>query len=73
MSDFLSGIPRSEYPRPDFQRGTSQGIDWVNLNGTWEFVFDPDVVKKGSMISLSASLLLFIIIIGMSYKFFIKN
>ena len=38
-----------------------------------EFVFDPDVVKKGSMISLSASLLLFIIIIGMSYKFFIKN
>jgi hypothetical protein len=38
-----------------------------------EFVFDPDVVKKGSMISLSASLLLFIIIIGMSYKFFIKK
>ena len=46
MSDFLSGIPRSEYPRPDFQRGTSQGIDWVNLNGTWEFVFDPDDVGK---------------------------
>ena len=42
MSDSLSGIPRSEYPRPDFQRGTSQGIDWINLNGTWEFVFDPD-------------------------------
>ena len=38
-----------------------------------EFVFDPDVVKKGSMISLSASLLLFIIIIGMLYKFFIKE
>jgi len=38
-----------------------------------EFVFDPDVVKKGSMISLSASLFLLIIIIGMSYKFFIKK
>ena len=38
-----------------------------------EFVFDPDVVKKGSMVSLSASLLLFIIIIGMLYKFFIKE
>ena len=34
-------IPRPEYPRPDFQRGTSEGIDWVNLNGTWEFEFDP--------------------------------
>ena len=46
MSDSLSGIPRSEYPRPDFQRGTSQGIDWINLNGTWEFVFDPDDIGK---------------------------
>ncbi len=34
--------PRPEYPRPDFQRGTSEGIDWINLNGTWEFAFDPD-------------------------------
>ncbi len=34
--------PRQEYPRPDFQRGTSEGIDWINLNGTWEFDFDPD-------------------------------
>ena len=34
-------IPRSEYPRPDFQRGTSEGIDWICLNGTWEFAFDP--------------------------------
>ena len=33
--------PRPEYPRPDFQRGTSEGIDWICLNGTWEFAFDP--------------------------------
>ncbi len=33
-------IPRPEYPRPDFQRGTSEGLDWLNLNGTWEFAFD---------------------------------
>ena len=38
--------PRPEYPRPDFQRGTSEGIDWINLNGTWEFVFDPDDVGE---------------------------
>ncbi len=30
-------IPRSEYPRPDFQRD-----NWSNLNGTWDFAFDPD-------------------------------
>lgn len=35
-------IPRPEYPRPDFQRGTSEGIDWITLNGTWEFAFDPN-------------------------------
>lgn len=27
--------PRSEYPRPQFER-----TDWVNLNGTWSFSFD---------------------------------
>ncbi len=32
-------IPRPEYPRPDFQRD-----DWLNLNGTWDFAFDPDNV-----------------------------
>ena len=37
-----TNIPRPEYPRPDFQRGTSEGIDWICLNGTWEFAFDPD-------------------------------
>ena len=41
MSD--RGIyPRPEYPRPDFQRGTIEGRDWLNLNGPWQFRFDPD-------------------------------
>lgn len=31
-----AGIPRPEYPRPQFQRDA-----WVNLNGTWTFTFDP--------------------------------
>lgn len=29
-------IPRAEHPRPDFERA-----EWVNLNGEWEFRFDP--------------------------------
>ncbi len=29
-------IPRSEYPRPQFERE-----DWINLNGLWTFEFDP--------------------------------
>ena len=28
-------IPRSEHPRPDFQRDT-----FLNLNGPWQFAFD---------------------------------
>ncbi len=32
-------MPRPEYPRPDFQRD-----NWLNLNGTWDFAFDPDNV-----------------------------
>jgi hypothetical protein len=32
--------PRPEYPRPDFQRGTVEGYDWLNLNGPWQFRFD---------------------------------
>ena len=32
-----SSIPLPEHPRPDFQRD-----NWLNLNGTWQFVFDPD-------------------------------
>ncbi|RKU17929.1 glycoside hydrolase family 2 [Candidatus Poribacteria bacterium] len=48
--------PRPEYPRPDFQRGTSEGIDWINLNGTWEFAFDPDDVgEKEEWFSLNAT------------------
>jgi beta-galactosidase/beta-glucuronidase len=30
-----AGIPRPEYPRPQFER-----TDWINLNGTWSFDFD---------------------------------
>ena len=29
-------VPRNEYPRPDFRRDA-----WFNLNGTWDFQFDP--------------------------------
>jgi hypothetical protein len=34
--------PRPEYPRPDRQRGTLEGCDWLNLNGPWQFRFDGD-------------------------------
>ncbi|MGH7972543.1 MAG: glycoside hydrolase family 2 protein [Limisphaerales bacterium] len=32
--------PRPEYPRPERQRGTVEGYDWLNLNGPWQFRFD---------------------------------
>ena len=32
-----SDIPLPEHPRPDFQRE-----HWLNLNGTWDFRFDPE-------------------------------
>ncbi len=35
-------LPRPEYPRPDRQRGFVHGVDWLNLNGAWEFRFDAD-------------------------------
>jgi hypothetical protein len=35
-------LPRLEYPRPDRQRSFLQGVDWLNLNGAWEFRFDAD-------------------------------
>ena len=46
MTGNNTDIPRPEYPRPDFQRGTSEGIDWICLNGTWEFTFDPDDIGE---------------------------
>src|SRR5207248_3863384 len=35
-------LPRPEYPRPDRQRSFLQGVDWLNLNGAWEFRFDAE-------------------------------
>ncbi len=35
-------LPRPEYPRPERQRAFLQGVDWLNLNGAWEFRFDPE-------------------------------
>ena len=32
-----NSIPRPEHPRPDFRRDA-----WLNLNGAWEFRYDPD-------------------------------
>jgi hypothetical protein len=32
--------PRPEYPRPDHQRSMHEGVDWLNLNGPWQFRFD---------------------------------
>ncbi|MEO7934597.1 MAG: sugar-binding domain-containing protein [Chthoniobacterales bacterium] len=37
-----SYLPRPEYPRPDRQRSFVHGVDWLNLNGSWEFRFDGD-------------------------------
>jgi hypothetical protein len=39
-------IPRPEHPRPDWQRGAREGRDWINLNGMWEFDFDPEGVGE---------------------------
>src|SRR5215475_2421835 len=36
---------RPEYPRPDRRRGFTEGHDWLNLNGPWQFRFDPK--KRG--------------------------
>ena len=36
-----SEIARSEHPRPDWKRDK-----WVNLNGVWDFEFDPDKVGE---------------------------
>lgn len=36
-----AAIPRPEHPRPDFRRA-----EWLNLNGEWQFAFDPDGVGE---------------------------
>lgn len=40
MFPICSSIPRPEYPRPDRQRGRVESVDWLNLNGAWQFRFD---------------------------------
>ncbi|MFP4248278.1 MAG: glycoside hydrolase family 2 protein [Armatimonadota bacterium] len=40
-------VPRPEHPRPDHHRGLRSGIDWLNLNGAWQFEFDPGDVGVG--------------------------
>ncbi|MEV0164377.1 glycoside hydrolase family 2 TIM barrel-domain containing protein [Nonomuraea fuscirosea] len=37
---------RSEYPRPDADRRPFTGGDWLSLNGTWSFDFDPGDVGE---------------------------
>jgi len=37
MEKILCQIPKSEHPRPDWQRES-----WYSLNGQWEFQFDPE-------------------------------
>ena len=41
MRPHSAALPRSEYPRPDRQRGKIEGVDWINLNGPWQFRFSP--------------------------------
>ena len=35
ISASAESIPRPEYPRPQFERS-----EWINLNGTWTYLFD---------------------------------
>jgi hypothetical protein len=42
-------IPLPEHPRPDFQR-----TDWINLNGPWQFRFDPQDAGVKERWSISA-------------------
>lgn len=37
----MNQIPRSEYPRPDFQRE-----NWLSLNGEWDFSFDKPIFDR---------------------------
>lgn len=46
-----NAYPRPEYPRPDRQRAWIEGVDWINLNGPWQFRFatldadSPDAIR----------------------------
>lgn len=44
----VGAIPRSEYPRPQFVRDR-----WLNLNGWWEFTYDPG--RSGEVRGLASS------------------
>ncbi|MCC7208815.1 MAG: beta galactosidase jelly roll domain-containing protein [Anaerolineae bacterium] len=46
MSTLPPDIPRPEHPRPDFERA-----DWLNLNGVWQFCYDPDGALRGAELS----------------------
>ena len=35
LTNMKADTPRSEYPRPQFER-----TQWLNLNGTWTYTFD---------------------------------
>ncbi|MDZ7371686.1 MAG: glycoside hydrolase family 2 [candidate division KSB1 bacterium] len=37
LSLSLAAVPLPEHPRPDFERA-----EWLNLNGEWQFEFDPE-------------------------------
>lgn len=37
----MSNLPRSEYPRPQFERE-----NWFSLNGEWDFSFDSDAFDR---------------------------
>jgi galactose mutarotase-like enzyme len=36
IAQLPDSVPLAEHPRPDFQRA-----EWLNLNGRWQFAFDP--------------------------------
>ena len=43
------------YPRPDFHRGTVEGQDWIDLNGEWDFRFDPEGLGEENRLYESAA------------------
>ena len=49
-ADVSAAQPRPEHPRPDFRRD-----DWLNLNGAWQFRFDPKDRGLGENWQVSAN------------------